>query len=204
MANQSLNFNKAEFIFGAAHYEDLPKTSLPEVAFWGRSNCGKSSIINAVTRRAKLVRTSNSPGATKQINLFSIDDKVMLVDMPGYGYAKAAKTEIIRWQELVTSYILHRTNLKLIFILIDIRRRIMPIDREVIEQLNRHGVLFNIIATKCDKINLIEAIVAVAEIHDICGRYGNFAGYTIQSSSSKLVGIDEIQAVISEIYLRSV
>ncbi len=199
MLTKSINFNKAEFIYGATHYHNLPESKLAEVAFWGRSNCGKSSIINAITRRSKLVRTSNSPGATKQINLFAIDNQLVFADMPGYGYAKASKAEISRWQELVTTYLLKRPNLKMIFILIDIRRRVMPLDLEVMEQLSHHGLLFNVIVTKCDKLNLVEAVVAVAAINDICQRYGSFAGHTIQTSSVKLTGLDEIKAVISEI-----
>ncbi len=110
-----------DFVMGAAQEAQLPAPALPEIAFAGRSNVGKSSLINALTGRKTLARTSNTPGRTREVNFFNLADKLMLVDLPGYGYARASKTEIARWNRLIEDYLKGRVNLQRVFLLIDAR-----------------------------------------------------------------------------------
>ena len=123
-----------DFVTGAVRLDQLPETALPEVAFAGRSNVGKSSLINALTGRKTLARTSNMPGRTREINFFLLAERLMLVDLPGYGYARAAKHQIQRWNQLITKYLKGRPNLCRVCLLIDARRGIMDAD-----EAKRHG-----------------------------------------------------------------
>ena len=121
---------------------------MPEYAFAGRSNVGKSSLINALTGRKQLARSSVTPGRTQQLNFFNIDDTFYLVDMPGYGYAKASKKDIAEWNHLLREYLIGRANLKRVFMLIDSRRGIMPVDIEMMEMMDETAVSYQIVLTK--------------------------------------------------------
>src|SRR5205823_1815143 len=116
--------HECRFIAGAADPHSLPSETLPEVAFIGRSNVGKSSLVNALTGRRMLARTSDTPGRTRQINFFDLDGRLMLVDLPGYGYAEAPKTEVRRWTALLRGYLRTRTTLRRVCLLVDSRRGI--------------------------------------------------------------------------------
>lgn len=142
---------EAKFVAGAATVSRLPRLNLPEVAFIGKSNVGKSSLINMVCRRKKLARISNTPGQTRQINFFSIADKFLLVDLPGYGYAKVSQQERASWEKLIVHYLQRSDNLRLINLLIDSRHGVKPNDLEVIKLLIEAGRNFQIILTKTDK-----------------------------------------------------
>lgn len=141
-----------EFIIGVANLEQLPPTDLPEIAFAGRSNVGKSSLVNALTGRKTLARTSNTPGRTQQINLFSLDERLMLADLPGYGFAKAPKKEVERWIDNMTGYLAGRQPLRRCCLLIDARHGLKVSDRDVMALLDKTAVSYQIILTKCDKV----------------------------------------------------
>ena len=142
---------EAKFFAGAAKISQLPKNYLPEVAFIGKSNVGKSSLINSVCKRKSLARISNTPGRTRQINFFSIADKLALVDLPGYGYAKVSKSEQAEWEKLIVHYLQNSENLKLVNILIDARRGLKDDDLYVINLMKEYGRKIQIVATKIDK-----------------------------------------------------
>jgi GTP-binding protein len=151
-AKNSLFSSQVDFVKGVVSLDGFPPDDRPEVCFAGRSNVGKSSLLNAITKRKSLARTSNTPGRTQQINYFSVSNKLYIVDLPGYGYAKAPLNEVQKWQELVFSYMSGRRNLKRIFLLIDIRHGIKSNDIEIMNLLDEAAVNYQIIFTKCDKI----------------------------------------------------
>ena len=151
-AKNSLFSSQVDFVKGVVSLDGFPPDDRPEVCFAGRSNVGKSSLLNAITKRKSLARTSNTPGRTQQINYFSVSNKLYIVDLPGYGYAKAPLHEVQKWQKLVFSYMSGRRNLKRIFLLIDIRHGIKSNDIEIMNLLDEAAVNYQIIFTKCDKI----------------------------------------------------
>ena len=151
-AKNSLFSSQVDFVKGVVSLDGFPPDDRPEVCFAGRSNVGKSSLLNAITKRKSLARTSNTPGRTQQINYFSVSNKLYIVDLPGYGYAKAPLHEVKKWQKLVFSYMSGRRNLKRIFLLIDIRHGIKSNDIEIMNLLDEAAVNYQIIFTKCDKI----------------------------------------------------
>lgn len=144
---------EAKFIAGVAKIEQLPKSFLPEVAFVGKSNVGKSSLINVLCNRRALAKVSHTPGRTQQINFFSLNDKLVLVDLPGYGFAKVPAAFKHQWERLISYYLEHRVNLKLVNLLIDARRGIKEHDAEVVRLLLLYQKNFQIVFTKADKIN---------------------------------------------------
>jgi GTP-binding protein len=153
LENGRLLFAKeCTFITGAVDLAGLPDTALPEIAFAGRSNVGKSSLINALTGRKSLARTSNTPGRTQQLNFFNLDDRLMLADLPGYGYARAPKTQVEEWTALIGDYLKGRPNLRRACVLIDSRHGIKDTDREVMTMLDTTAVSYQAVLTKCDKI----------------------------------------------------
>ena len=141
-----------DFMLGVAGLEQLPEASRPEVAFAGRSNVGKSSLVNALTGRKTLARTSNTPGRTQQLNFFNLGDALNLVDMPGYGYAKVSKTQIAEWTKLIFQYLRGRPNLRCVFILVDSRHGIKDSDTELMKMLDEAAVSYRLVLTKIDKI----------------------------------------------------
>jgi len=148
---------KAEFVVSTAGPETFPSDGLPEIAFLGRSNVGKSSLLNALTRRKGLAFTSNTPGRTQTINFYRIDDAFYFVDLPGYGYARVPPLQARRWKELVEHYLIKRENLKLSCLILDIRRGWMDPDRELKRWLEYQGRSYLVVATKTDKLNRSES-----------------------------------------------
>jgi GTP-binding protein len=140
------------FFMGVAQLDGLPEPGLPEVAFAGRSNCGKSSLLNALTGRRSLARTSNTPGRTQQLNFFDLGKKLWLVDMPGYGYARASKTNIAAWTQTVRDYLRGRPTLRRLCMLIDGRHGIKANDEEMMAMLDTAAVSYQVVLTKADKL----------------------------------------------------
>src|SRR5262249_15528050 len=131
---------------------DVPPTKLPEIAFAGRSNVGKSSLVNALTGRRTLARVSNTPGRTREINFFSLGERLILADLPGYGYARVSKTDSARWTELVFAYLRGRPNLRRAILLVDARRGLLEHDIQVMDLLDRAAVSYQLVLTKIDKL----------------------------------------------------
>ena len=142
------------FLKSAPELEFLPEPIVPEIAFAGRSNVGKSSLLNALTNRNKLARTSNTPGRTQELNLFDVGEpiQIRLVDMPGYGFAEAPRDMVRRWRFLVNDYLRGRPVLKRALVLIDSRHGIKPVDRDVMDMLDGAAVGYHVVLTKADKI----------------------------------------------------
>ena len=141
-----------DFLLGAATLDGIPPAELPEVAFVGRSNVGKSSLVNALTGRKTLARVSNTPGRTREINFFRLGGRLMLADLPGYGYARVSKTDSERWTRLIFAYLRGRPNLRRAVLLIDSRRGLLPNDSEVMDLLDRAAVSYQLVLTKIDKL----------------------------------------------------
>ena len=155
-AGRLLFARECEFYNGSTKLETLPEAILPEVAFAGRSNVGKSSLVNVLTGRNTLARTSNTPGRTQQLNFFSLADRLTLVDMPGYGYAEAPKTEIARWTRLVDTYLRGRPSLRRVLLLIDARHGVKKTDEPVMKMLDEAAVSYQLVLTKADKLKPAE------------------------------------------------
>src|SRR5579859_676262 len=150
------------FLTGAADPGGLPPPGLPEIAFAGRSNVGKSSLINAVAGRRALARVSNTPGRTQQVNFFAVGDWLMVVDLPGYGYAEAPKDTVAGWTDLIKLYLKGRVTLRHVLLLIDGRHGVKPNDHEIMTLLDRAAVPYQIVLTKADKIGAAEARKVIA------------------------------------------
>src|SRR3954463_11915839 len=161
-AGRKLFARECRFVAGAANEAALPSESLPEIAFVGRSNVGKSSLVNALTGRRMLARTSNTPGRTRQLNFFALDDRLMLVDLPGYGYAAASKSAIQGWTRLMQNYLRGRSSLRRVCLLIDSRHGIKDPDRALLTLCDAAGLSYQAVLTKVDKLGP-EPRAAVAE-----------------------------------------
>ncbi len=155
---------ECEFVAGAATGDSIPPAKLPEIAFAGRSNVGKSSLVNALTGRARLARVSQTPGRTRQINLFRLANRLMLADLPGYGFARAAKAEQARWRALILDYLRSRPNLRRVVLLIDSRRGVMAADSAIMNLLDSAAVSYQLVLTKSDQLkpSALEDIAAHA------------------------------------------
>lgn len=188
----TLNLNsfkkEAKFIAGAASIVALPKLNLPEVAFIGRSNVGKSSLINSLTNTNKLAKISSKPGHTRQINFFLIDNKFHLVDLPGYGYAKASKKMQDEWERLITHFLSSSHNLKLVNILIDARRGLLDSDKQIIELMQSYNRNLQIIITKADKKDALELEQIKLQLSE-----ANLNLPIIQTSCKTNLGMNELK-----------
>lgn len=156
--------SSATFVTSAFSQNQYPDTTFPEVAFAGRSNVGKSSLINSLLNRKKLVKVSSTPGKTQSVNFFLINEKAMLVDLPGYGFAKAPKSVKAVWSKVLEDYILNRGQLRAVVLLIDIRHEPSRLDRQMKAWLDYHGVLTKLVATKSDKISSKSALIKRLDI----------------------------------------
>ena len=189
-----------EFLKSAPGLEYLPAADVPEIAFAGRSNVGKSSLLNAITGRNKLARTSNTPGRTQELNFFDVGDPLTLrlVDMPGYGFAEAPRDMVKRWRFLVNDYLRGRAALKRAVVLIDSRHGVKPVDREIMDLLDSAAVGYRLVLTKADKIKAseLEAVAAATEA-EARKRPAAFP-QLIRTSSEKGMGIAEVRAAVLE------
>jgi len=185
-----------DFIIGACKIEDLPLSEMPEVAFAGRSNVGKSSLLNALTNRKKLAKTSNTPGRTQQINFFNLNDEIMLVDLPGYGYAKASKVAKKNWNNMIKLYLHGRAQLFRVYILIDSRHGIKQNDQEFMKLMDSIGLSYMVVLTKIDKIKKEELENIKKSIEEQLQPHPAAFPTTIVTSSEKKVGVEELQCEI--------
>ncbi len=185
-----------DFVKGVVAESGLPTADRPEIAFAGRSNVGKSSLINALCNRKNLARTSNTPGRTREINYFTIGDEAFLVDMPGYGFAKVPKEMVAGWTKLIEKYLRGRTNLKRTFVLIDSRHGIKKKDLEIMEKLDSSAVLYQIVLTKTDKIKTGELEKRISETETIIKKHPAAFPLLIATSSNKGQGIFELKGAI--------
>ena len=196
-AGHHLFAQECGFVAGTATLDRIPEAHLPEVAFAGRSNVGKSSLINALTGRNSLARTSNTPGRTQQINFFDLGKRLMLVDLPGYGFAQAPKDLVWQWNQLVNSYLKGRTVLRRTCVLIDSRHGFKDVDREVMTMLDRAAVPYQLVLTKADKVKA-GALAAVRTLmtEEIAKRPAAHPEI-ITTSSENGLGIPELRAALA-------
>ena len=186
----------ATFVMGCAKIEQLPEPDLPEVAFAGRSNVGKSSLINGLVGMHKLARASNEPGRTREVNYFDLDGKMRLVDLPGYGWAKASMTTVRKFQDLGRDYLRGRVTLKRVYLLIDSRHGLKKVDDEALDALDLAAVSYQIILTKADKLKKGEADKVQAETLKAIAKRPAAYPAVIVTSAEKGDGMPELRAEI--------
>jgi GTP-binding protein len=187
----------SEFVKGVVNVAGLPDDNLPEVAFAGRSNVGKSSLLNALLGRQGLARTSNTPGRTRELNYFRVGEALYVVDMPGYGYARASKTLVRDWNHLIRDYLRGRTQLKRVFLLIDSRHGVKANDKETMELMDKSAMSYQLVLTKTDKLKAREVEAVIAATAEQVAKHGAAYPEIVVTSAEKKQGIDELrQAVV--------
>ena len=184
------------FMMGCAAIDQLPPPNLPEIAFAGRSNVGKSSLINALVGRHGLARASNEPGRTREVNFFVLDEKVRLVDLPGYGFARASKKTVDKFQNLGRAYLRGRPNLKRVYLLIDARHGLKGPDAEALNALDLAAVSYQLVLTKADKIKSAELEKTVAATLKAISRRPAAFPRVAATSAEKGAGLPELRAEI--------
>lgn len=196
-AGRLLFAGQCTFMLGIKALAALPELHLPELAFAGRSNVGKSSLINALTNRKTLARTSNTPGRTREINFFNLADRLVLVDLPGYGYARVSKAEAKVWSSLVLDYLRERTELRRVVVLIDARRGIMAADQQVMALFDEAAVSYQVVLTKADKIRPTDLGDILADVAQRLSKRVAAYPQILATSSVKGVGLPELRAALA-------
>lgn len=211
--NSKIFKQEINFIAGAAKISQLPKLFLPQIVFVGKSNVGKSSLINAICRRKSLARTSHTPGRTQQINFFSVADKFLIADLPGYGFAKVSQQDRFNWQKLILYYLEHGNRISLVNILVDARRGLKEHDIEVIGLVQSLGHKINLIITKLDKVSIAKLVanppildvpasadlyraIFIEEIRQLLLSHGYEKCNIVLTSARDNIGINELQNAI--------
>ena len=189
------------FMLSAVSLETLPAARLPEICFAGRSNVGKSSLINAVTNRKGIARASNTPGRTRELNYFNVDERLYIVDLPGYGYAKASKSDIARWTKLTRQFLFGRASLRRVFLLIDSRHGLKESDSELMSVLDETAVTYQIILTKTDKLKKGEMDKVLTKTQKSISKRPAAFPNIINTSSETKKGLDLIRAEIATLAL---
>ena len=182
-----------DFVWGTGDAASLPPASLPEIAFVGRSNAGKSSLINALTNRKTLARVSHTPGRTREINFFNLAERLMLADLPGYGYAKASKAMTAEWQKLIFAYLRGRPTLRRVVLLIDARRGVLDLDQQVMKLLDEAAVSYGLVLTKIDKLGPDEAAAAVTAADAAARKHTAAFPQICATSAHKGLGLDPLK-----------
>ena len=186
-----------DFIWGASSVDNLPPAKLPEVAFVGRSNAGKSSLINALTGRKTLARVSHTPGRTRQINFFDLGGRIVLADLPGYGYARASRSLADEWQSLIFAYLRGRANLGRVILLVDARRGAMDTDREAFALLDQAAVSYVLALTKIDQLSPNARTDAERRLAEEAARHTAAYPQVFSTSALKSLGLDALKAHIA-------
>ncbi len=189
------------FMLSVVNLEQLPSPDRPEICFAGRSNVGKSSLINALTNRKGLARASNTPGRTRELNYFNVDDRLNLVDLPGYGYARASKVDIANWTKLTRMFLRGRAGLRRVFLLIDSRHGIKPSDIELMEMLDDAAVTYQLVLTKIDKIKRAELDKVMRRTSRTIVKRPAAHPELMVTSSEKKTGLDDLRAEIATLAL---
>lgn len=189
------------FMLSVVNLDGLPPPDRPEICFAGRSNVGKSSLINALTNRKGLARASNTPGRTRELNYFNVDDRLNLVDLPGYGYARAPKTQISNWTRLTRSFLRGRAGLRRVFLLIDSRHGIKPSDIELMEMLDDAAVTYQLVLTKTDKIKRAELDKVMRRTSRTINKRPAAHPELMVTSSEKNTGLEDLRAEIATLAL---
>lgn len=189
--------HEVSFMMGAVQIAGLPPADLPEVAFAGRSNVGKSTLINAVAGRLHLARASNSPGRTREVNFFVADEKLRLVDLPGYGFARASRGDVKKFQNLGRDYLRGRPNLRRVYLLIDARHGLKPSDTEALDALDKAAVSYQVVLTKADKIKPAEAAAVVEQTLKAISKRPAAFPRVLATSAEKGTGMPQLRAEIA-------
>jgi len=195
-AGRRLFAGQSEFIKGVVAMSGLPSADRSEVCFAGRSNVGKSSLINALTGRKGLARASNTPGRTQEINFFTLTDDLYLVDLPGYGFANAPIPVVEKWQRLLKAYLAGRANLRRAFVLIDHRHGVKPVDDEIMTLLDRSAVTVQVVLTKADKVKDKDRAKILDQVRAALAKHPASYPELVVTSSEKGDGIATLRAII--------
>ena len=196
-AGRLLFAGQCEFVAAANNLASLPPLSLPEIAFAGRSNVGKSSLINALTSRNNLARTSQTPGRTRQLIFFSLSGRLQLVDLPGYGYAKAPKTDIQAWTKLTKQFLAGRQTLQRLILLIDSRRGINEADRQMMKLMDEQAVSWAVVLTKIDKLTARQQDEIISNTSAQISKHVAAFPHVWTTSSAEKTGIEALRAHIA-------
>jgi GTP-binding protein len=196
-AGRLLFAGPVDFVKGVVAMSGMPPADRIEVCFAGRSNVGKSSLINALTGRKSLARASNTPGRTQEINFFALGDTRYMVDLPGYGYAEAPVAIVAKWQALLKSYLSGRQTLRRAFVLIDSRHGVKAVDEEIMSLLDRSAVTFQAVMTKADKISKAELAANIEKTRVALSKHPAAYPELIVTSSEKGLGIETLRATIA-------
>ncbi len=196
-AGRLLFAGHVDFLKGVVALDGLPPPDRIEVCFAGRSNVGKSTLINALTGRKGLARASNTPGRTQEINFFTLGDSHYLVDLPGYGFANAPKKVVEGWQRLLKAYLSGRSTLRRAFVLVDARHGVKPVDEEIMGLLDRAAVTFQIVLTKADKVKAAELERILDQVRGAARRHPAAFPELVLTSSEKGQGIDDLRGIIA-------
>ena len=188
---------ETDFLKGVVGMDGLPPDDRIEVCFAGRSNVGKSTLINAVTGRKALARASNTPGRTQEINFFTLADSHYLVDLPGYGFAKAPIPTVEKWQRLLKAYLSGRATLRRAFVLIDARHGIKPVDDEILSLLDSAAVTFQVVLTKADKVKAKDLEPMLAQVRTKLNTHPAAFPEIVMTSSETGDGIADLRAIIA-------
>ena len=188
---------QTDFLKGVVAMSGMPPADRIEVCFAGRSNVGKSSLINALTGRKGLARASNTPGRTQEINFFTLGEERYLVDLPGYGYAEAPVAVVAKWQALLKQYLAGRQTLRRAFVLIDTRHGVKDVDEEILTLLDKSAVTFQVVMTKADKVNAATREANIAQVQAALKKHPAAYPEIVLTSSEKGEGIESLRAIIA-------